>query len=121
MHTFSRYLAICFAWVLGIAETLAFLTSNEYWPLALDNYLAVALMLGCVRFARFQQGVVILTAGWAFVVGNFYALLFSITESETSAMIRITAISIGLGIALIGLCASLIASKYFFNGNKHIV
>ena len=121
MHTFSRYLAMCFAWVLGIAETWIFLSTDEYWPLSFDDYLAVVLMLWCARIARFQQGIILLSVGWAFVAGNLYALLFSFGHSETNITIQVVAISIGLGISVIGLCASLVASRQFFGGSRRTV
>lgn len=121
MHTFSRYLAMYFAWVLGIAETWVFLSTDEYWPLSFDDYLAVVLMLWCARIARFQQGVILLSVGWAFVVGNFYALLFSFDDSAVNTVVQVTAIGIGLSIAVIGLCASLIASRHFFGGGRRTV
>ncbi len=121
MHTFSRYLAMYFAWTLGVTETWVFLSVDEYWPLSVDDYLAVVLMLWCARIARFQQGVVLLCVSWAFVTGNFYALLFSFEEKNIQTVVQITAISIGLGIAVLGLCTSLIASKRFFRGSQRTI
>ena len=118
MHKFSRYLAMYFAWCLGIAETWVFVTAGEYWPLSPDDYLAVVIMLWCARFARFQQGAALLAAGWAFVAGNFYALLFSASGPEASASVHMAVIAAGLGVAAVGLVTSVLAGRQFFAGNS---
>ena len=78
-------------------------------------------MLWCGRIARFHQGVVLLSVGWAFVVGNLYALFFSFNAHTANKIIKMGTIGIGLSVAIIGLLTSLLASRRFFRGSQYTV
>ncbi|MCY4329599.1 MAG: hypothetical protein OXC48_05920 [Endozoicomonadaceae bacterium] len=121
MHTFSRYLAVYFAWILGITETWLFLSTDQYWPLSFNDYLAIVLILWCARIARFQQGVVLLSASWAFAAGNFYALLLSAKVTTSFMTIQFIAMCIGLTVSVIGLLSSLLSGRRFFGSNKRTI
>ncbi|OQX33542.1 MAG: hypothetical protein B0D91_14145 [Oceanospirillales bacterium LUC14_002_19_P2] len=109
MLLFSRYLALAYAWVLGIGETFVFITTNKYWPLTFDDYIAVAFMLLVVRMARNELSIVLLPVGWAFVVGNFYAMLFMRLEANFNSSERLDVITVALGVGFVGLLTSIIA------------
>ena len=109
MLLFSRYLALAYAWVLGIGETFVFITTNKYWPLTFDDYIAVAFMLLVARMARNELSIVLLPVGWAFVVGNFYAMLFMRLETSFNSSERLDVITVALGVGFVGLLTSIIA------------
>ena len=109
MLLFSRYLALAFAWVLGIGETFVFVTTDKYWPLTFDDYIAVAFMLLVARMARNELSIVLLPVGWAFVVGNFYAMLFMRLETSINNGERLDVITVALGVGFVGLLTSIIA------------
>ncbi len=121
MHTFSRYLAIFFAWILGISETWVFMLHDEYWPLSFYHYFGVVLMLWCSRSARFNGGVVFLSVGWGFVVGTLYALLLTVYEAKFSSSLQTSILGIAFAFACLGLGSSLFAVRHFFSGGRRLI
>ncbi|MBE8215770.1 MAG: hypothetical protein HAW62_05540 [Endozoicomonadaceae bacterium] len=121
MNTFSRYLAIFFAWMLGISETWLFMLYDEYWPLSFYHYFGVVLMLWCSRSAHMNTGVVFLSVGWGFVTGSLYALLLTVYDSTINSNIQLTVLGIAFGISCMGLISSLLASHHFFSNGRRLI
>lgn len=100
------YSLVC-ALALFVGETLVVLKTNKYWPLSLDDYLAVLALLTCAYLFNRTGKALGLIAVYAYVVGNLYAMLFTRLDPVHGSGERISLLVIALLIAGFGFLLSL--------------
>ena len=90
MLSFTRIYAVAVAIILIIGETWVVLTTNKYWPLSLDDYIACgALLVAAYSIKRIQQAPWLM-AIWMFMFGNIYAMLFNRLDPISGTGERVT-------------------------------
>ncbi len=100
------YSAIC-ALALLVGETLVVIKTNKYWPLSLDDYIAVAaLALSIYVYQKSQQALGLIVV-YAYVVGNLYAMLFTRLDPVHGSGERIGLLVVALSVAAVGFVLSL--------------
>ena len=95
------YSVVC-ALALFAGETLVVLKTNKYWPLSLDDYIAVIALMASIYIFYKRDKALGLIAVYAYVVGNLYAMLFTRLDPVHGSGERITLLVIALSIAAIG-------------------
>jgi len=100
------YSVIC-ALALFVGETLVVLKTNKYWPLSLDDYIAVvALAVSVYVYQKSQQALGLIVV-YAYVVGNLYAMLFTRLDPVHGSGERIGLLVVALSVAAVGFAISL--------------
>jgi hypothetical protein len=90
------------ALILIAGETWVVLTTNKYWPLSLDDYLAcLGLIIGAQLIKQARQ-LPWLMCVWLFMFGNIYAMLFNRLDPVSGTGERITLLIGLLGVIGIG-------------------
>jgi hypothetical protein len=102
----TLYSAIC-ALMLFVGETVVVLKTNKYWPLSLDDYIAVAALIFSIYVYQKTQQALGLIVVYAYVVGNLYAMLFTRLDPIHGSGERIELLIAALSIAAIGFFLSL--------------
>ena len=100
------YSIVC-ALALFVGETLVVLNTNKYWPLSLDDYIAVIALMVSIYILNKRNNPLGLIAVYAYVVGNLYAMLFTRLDPVHGSGERTTLLVIALVIAAIGFILSL--------------
>jgi len=75
--TVLRISTIVLSLLLIIGETLVLLNTDKFWPLSLDDYFAAIVLIVISMLSKENKYLPYLIAGWAFVLGNMYAMLFN--------------------------------------------
>ncbi len=92
---------------LLVGETLVVIKTNKYWPLSLDDYIAVAaLALSIYVYQKSQQALGLIVV-YAYVVGNLYAMLFTRLDPVHGSGERIGLLVVALSVAAVGFVLSL--------------
>lgn len=102
----SIYSGIC-ALALFAGETLVVIKTNKYWPLSVDDYMAVMALTFSIYLYHKSQNALGLVIVYAYVVGNLYAMLFTRLDPIHGSGERISLLAIALGVAVIGFALSL--------------
>jgi hypothetical protein len=102
----TLYSMIC-ALALLVGETLVVIKTNKYWPLSLDDYMAVMALSVSIYFYHKIQNALGLVIVYAYVVGNLYAMLFTRLDPIHGSGERISLLAVALGVAVIGFAFSL--------------
>jgi len=102
----TLYSAIC-ALALFVGETLVVLKTNKYWPLSLDDYIAVAALVVSIYIYQKTEKALGLIIVYAYVVGNLYAMLFTRLDPIHGSGERISLLVAALLVAAIGFAFSL--------------
>ena len=102
----TLYSMIC-ALALLVGETLVVIKTNKYWPLSLDDYMAVMALSVSIYIYHKIQNVLGLVIVYAYVVGNLYAMLFTRLDPIHGSGERISLLAVALGVAVIGFAFSL--------------
>ena len=63
--------------LLIVGETMVLLKTDKFWPLSLDDYFAAIFLIVFSMLSKKNKYLPYLIAGWAFVLGNMYAMLFN--------------------------------------------
>jgi len=63
--------------LLIIGETIVLVKTDKYWPLSIDDYLAAIYLILIAYLSKNNKYLPYLMVGWAFVLGNMYAMLFN--------------------------------------------
>ena len=100
------YSVIC-ALALLVGETLVVIKTNKYWPLSLDDYIAVMALSVSIYIYHKMQNALGLVIVYAYVVGNLYAMLFTRLDPIHGSGERISLLAVALGVAVIGFAFSL--------------
>ncbi|WP_281648849.1 hypothetical protein [Parendozoicomonas sp. Alg238-R29] len=103
LSKFMHGYALVFAAVLAVGETLVIFKTNKYWPLSLDDYLAVLTLAGLALASKKSPRFLALTPSvWAFVAGNLYAMLFTRLDPVHGSGERIGLLVVALSAAVAG-------------------
>ena len=113
MNKFVTYYSLLFALTLLVGESLVMINTQKYWPLGLDDFVAVAALLGAVFINARNSAPGYYLACWTFITGNIYAVLFMRLDPISGSGERIGLVSLVLVFALIGCVLS------FFNYRTH--
>ncbi len=104
-----RNYALLFAFVLAVGETLVIIKTNKYWPLSLDDYIAIAVLAGLAwNSQKSPKLLAMIPAVWAFVVGNLYAMLFTRLDPVFGSGERISLLIVALAAATAGLVGAIL-------------
>lgn len=108
----SRFLTI-YSWIfivlMSIAETWVLVTTDKYWPLSLDDYAGIAVLIFATIFVSTEKRYLWLIVVYAVLVGNIYAMLFSRLDPIYGSGERIGGLIFILCYLSIGLAASIYA------------
>jgi hypothetical protein len=77
MDRFHRYYNLAFVALLGIGETWVLATTDKYWPLSLDDYAGLAVLLWCTLLLQGARRYLGCALAYAVMFGNLYAMLFT--------------------------------------------
>ena len=102
----TLYSAVC-ALALFVGETLVVVKTNKYWPLSLDDYIAVAALGFSIYIYQKTEKALGLIIVYAYVVGNLYAMLFTRLDPIHGSGERIGLLVAALLVAAIGFAFSL--------------
>lgn len=115
MITFIRIYAALIAALLIAGETWVVITTNKYWPLSLDDYIACACLIASAALIKKAQQLPWLIGIWMFMFGNIYAMLFNRLDPVSGTGERIN-ILIGL---LVIISVGIASTTYsWFRANK---
>ncbi len=109
-----RLYAVVVALILIAGETWVVLTTNKYWPLSLDDYLACLGLIAGAYLINSARQLPWLMCVWLFMFGNIYAMLFNRLDPVSGTSERITLL-IGL-LVVIGIGA--VVSTYAWLSSK---
>lgn len=119
MKLFLTLYSVFCALSLLVGETLVVLGTNKYWPLSLDDYIAVTALLFSIHLYRKTEKALGLIIVYAYVVGNLYAMLFTRLDPIHGSGERIGILIAALLIAAVGFLFSLNAElKNTSNNNS---
>ena len=68
--------SIAFCILLFIGETAVVLTTDKYWPLSVDDYVAIALLLISLGTLEHLKGQLLQLGTWAYMNGKVYTMIF---------------------------------------------
>lgn len=106
------YSAIC-ALALFVGETWVVINTNKYWPLSVDDYLAVCVLAFAINLYHKSQNPLGLLIVYAYVIGNLYAMLFTRLDPMHGSGERISLLVLALSVSAVGFILSLMAQlKY---------
>ncbi|CAM3704336.1 hypothetical protein [Parendozoicomonas haliclonae] len=106
-RTMYYYTLFC-ALILAIGETLVVINTEKYWPLSLDDYLAVAALAILAQAAKAKpKWLAMLPAVWTFIIGNLYAMLFTRLDPVTGSGERIGLLIVAIAAAAVGLIGAI--------------
>ncbi len=77
MLTAIRLYAVFIALLLIAGETWVVLTTDKYWPLSADDYVACIALLIAAKWVNSANKLPWLIIIWTFMFGNLYAMLFT--------------------------------------------
>ena len=97
--------------LLIIGETIVLLKTDKYWPLSIDDYFAASFLILIAYFSKNNKYIPYLVAGWAFVLGNMYAMLFNRLDPVYGSGDRINLLIAINFIALFFLIFSVVVSR----------
>ena len=107
MKRFLTIYSVTCALALLVGETLVVIKTNKYWPLSLDDYMAVMALSVSIYIYHKMQNALGLVIVYAYVVGNLYAMLFTRLDPIHGSGERISLLAVALGVAVIGFAFSL--------------
>jgi len=117
----SRFLTI-YSWVfivlMSIAETWVLMTTDKYWPLSLDDYAGIAVLIFATIFVSIEKRYLWFIVVYAVLVGNIYAMLFSRLDPIYGSGERIGGLIFILCYLSIGLATSIYAHHKQTSLNK---
>lgn len=96
---------------LIIGETVVLLKTDKFWPLSLDDYFIAIVLIIVAYCSNNNKFIPYLTAGWAFVLGNMYAMLFTRLDPIHGSGERVGLLILVNIIALLFLILSIAVSK----------
>jgi hypothetical protein len=103
----ARILAVAFCLAVLVVETRVLLRRQKYWPLAADDYVVAALMLGAVAL----DSPVGLAVGWSLALGSLYATLFSRLDPAYRGPKKWRLLVIAMAVCGVGLAITLAAVR----------
>lgn len=106
MLSFTRTYAVIVALLLIIGETWVVLTTNKYWPLSLDDYIACGALLVAAYAIKTARQAPWFMAIWMFMFGNIYAMLFNRLDPISGTGERIEALTGLLVIIAVGIISA---------------
>jgi hypothetical protein len=106
MLLFTRIYAVCIALILIAGETWVVLTTNKYWPLSLDDYIACTALILCAYWVKCAKQAPLFIATWMFMFGNIYAMLFNRLDPVSGTGERINLLIVMLALIAIGIGSS---------------
>ena len=98
-----RIYTIAFCVLLFLGETAVLLTTDKYWPLSLDDYVAIAVLLASLRYIDRLKGQLMQLGIWAYMSGKLYTMVFVRLDPGTAAEQPVLALTLLLAEAIIGL------------------
>ena len=98
-----RIYTIAFCVLLFLGETAVLLTTDKFWPLSVDDYIAIAVLLWSLRALERLQGQLLQLATWAYLSGKFYTLVFVRLDPARDTSEPVFALTLLLAEALVGL------------------
>ncbi|MCK0068100.1 hypothetical protein [Kordiimonas laminariae] len=102
-----RIYSIIYSALLFIGETIVVLTSDKFWPLSLDDYVAIALLLYALRSLNAMKGKLLQFGVWAYMCGKLYTMFFIRIDPAAGEAERILPLFILLLASIAGLILSL--------------
>lgn len=93
--------------LMGIAETWVLVTTDKYWPLSLDDYAGIAVLIFASICIPIERRYLWLTVVYAVLAGNIYAMLFTRLDPIYGSGERIGGLMFILAYLSIGLALSL--------------
>ncbi len=97
---------VLFAFALLIGESVVLVLTDKFWPLSVDDYVAVVALLVSARLARDPRRLGFLMASWAYVLGNLYSMLFNRLDPVSGTGQRVPLLAALVLIALVCFVAS---------------
>ncbi len=95
--------------LMSIAETWVLLSTDKYWPLSLDDYAGIAVLLYATVCIPIERRYLWLMVTYALLAGNIYAMLFTRLDPIYGSGERIGGLifiliylSIGLAVSIYG-------------------
>lgn len=107
MDRFHRYYNLAFVALLGIGETWVLATTDKYWPLSLDDYAGLAVLLWCTLLLHGAGKYLGCALAYAVMFGNLYAMLFTRLDPLHGSGERIGALIVLLALVACGCLMSL--------------
>jgi len=63
--------------LLILGETVVLVKTAKFWPLSVDDYFIATFLIVIAYLSKEDKYIPYLIAGWAFLLGNMYAMLFN--------------------------------------------
>lgn len=101
-----RIYTIAFCVLLFLGETAVVLTTDKYWPLSFDDYVAIGMLLVSLRSLESLKGQLLQLVTWAYMSGKLYTMVFVRLDPAAVPDQPVLALTILLAEAIIGLVLS---------------
>ncbi len=98
-----RIYTVVFCVLLFLGETAVVLTTDKYWPLSFDDYVAIGVLLASLRSLEHLKGQLLQLGTWAYMSGKLYTMVFVRLDPATVADQPVLALTFLLAEAIIGL------------------
>ncbi|MCX2982050.1 hypothetical protein EYC98_14400 [Halieaceae bacterium IMCC14734] len=98
-----RIYSIAFCVLLFIGETAVLLTTNKFWPLSVDDYVAIAVLLYSLRSLERLEGQLLQLGTWAYMSGKLYTMIFMKLDPALGTSESVLALSVLLAETVVGL------------------
>ena len=104
-----RIYSIAFCILLFVGETAVVLTTDKYWPLSIDDYVAIALLLISLGSLEQLKGQLLQLGTWAYMNGKVYTMVFVQLDPASGSQEPILGLLILFattipGLILVGIC-----------------
>jgi hypothetical protein len=104
-----RIYTIVFCVLLFLSETAVLVMTDKFWLFAVDDYIAIIVLLLSLRSLRLLQGQLLQLVTWGYLSGKFYTLIFvrlnpAMDTSEPVLALSVLLIEVLAGLTLVALC-----------------